>query len=307
MKENTAKRRNRALCLLLTLCMALSLCACGGSKAPAEEAPAPAAEAEEPAKEMPVAESETAAPAAEEAESAPEAEPETAEEAEPVAEEAAAEEAETAEPAEGAGAEEIVPLTDPAELRAAYQDACKALDSGNYEEAIRLFSRCPDYAKSNRKLLEAKYGYVHDHPDQNDPTTMAYLQDMKDANYGGYQYMYNLIYAWNVEITAINTSADSTEHMEMIGKHHEIFVHYKVSGGPPDGTLHMCMTGKLPAYYAGSWYKDVKAGDEGVFSFRYTKEPIDKGTVSALFHDQNGRLIGMRSTFLSDPKPSPKA
>ena len=298
MKNRTMMKS--ALCLLLTLCMVLSLCACGQKKA--EEAEAPAEEAQETVKSLDTP--------AESAEAAEEAEAEAAEVEEAPAEEEAeaAEEPaeEAAEETEEAAPEEAAPLTDPEEIRAVYQDACKALDSGNYEEAIRLFARCPGYAKADRKLLQAKYDYVHANPDQNDPTTMAYLQDMKDANYGGYQYMYNLIYAWHVEITAINTDPNSTEHMERIGKHNEVFVHYKVSGGPPEGKLHLCMTGKLPAYYAGSWYKDVVAGDEGVFSFRYTKEPRDKGTVSALFHDQNGRLIGMRSTFLSDVYGSTK-
>ena len=296
--RNTNSSVRGLLCLLLTPCMVLSLCACGKK----------AAEVETPAEEVQTENKSVTAPAEEKAEEEKPAETEAPAEAE----EAPTEAAEDAEPEAGEAAEaveapeEVIPLTDPEELRAAYQDACKALDSGNYEEAIRLFSQCPGYAKANRKLLDAKYDYVHANPDQDNPTTMAYLQDMKDANYGGYQYMYNLIYAWHVEITAINTDPDSTEHMEMIGKNHEVFVHYKVSGGPPEGKLHMCMTGKLPAYYAGSWYKDVVAGDEGVFSFRYTKEPRDKGTVSALFHDQNGRLIGMRSTFLSDVPKSGK-
>ena len=259
------------------------------------EKAAAAKDAEEAEKAAKAAEEKAAEEAAKTAETEKAAE-EAAKAAE--AEKAAEEEAESA--AEEAAARNIAPLTDPEELRVAYMDACRALDNGNYEEAIKLFSQCPDYAKANRKLLEAKYGYVHENPDRDNPTTMAYLQDMKDANYGGYQYMYNLVYAWHVEVTAINIDPNSEEHMEMICKTHEIFVHYKVSGGPPDGKLHMCMTGKLPAYYAGSWYKDVVAGDEGVFSFRYTKEPKDRGTVSALFHDQNGKLIGMRSTFLCD-------
>lgn len=179
----------------------------------------------------------------------------------------------------------------------AYTAGTVAVKEKDYEAGEKWFALSTGYRDSESKRLKCEYDYVHDHPERTDAVTMKYLKDMKDNKYSAYQTAYDLVYAWHVEIIAMNNSPTSKTHMEMIGQNDKIYVHYKVSGGPPGGVLNMRVVEKLPDCYAGNWTTKVSDGSEGTCSYWYTSGS-QTGTTSVIFYDESHRVIGMRSTYL---------
>ena len=118
-----------------------------------------------------------------------------------------------------------------------YNRACQQLLQKDYVGAISSFANCKDYKDTAAKVLQAKYGYVVDHKNDTDTTTYNYLKDLTSARYSGAQAIYNELYAWKAIFIAINTSeSDITTNKTTISKYNTWYVHFKIEGGPPNGS-----------------------------------------------------------------------
>ena len=121
--------------------------------------------------------------------------------------------------------------------KAYYDWGCQLINQGDYQEAIKKFL-CSSYSGTGQKILEAKYLYCASNKDRTSSIVYDYLQELISANYSGAQSLYDSLYQWSVTPLCVNTSEDDTiSNYSSISKYNTWYFHFKVSGGPPDGSM----------------------------------------------------------------------
>lgn len=152
-----------------------------------------------------------------------------------------------------------------------------AEDDGDDGAAIRWYTQCSDYEDAAQRLRACEhrldeeedettgstqaggqsstadsasyaemYAYVTTHRQRDDETTADYLTQLCQANYRDSQEIYDSLYAWKVEVFFNTDAADLTTHLDTVSASQTLYVHYIVSGGPPDETLALKYTYKKP-------------------------------------------------------------
>lgn len=162
------------------------------------------------------------------------------------------------------------------------------------------------YQDTANKILDAKYGYATSHKDHDDRTTFDYLQELVDKNYSGAKSVYAELYDWKVTVTAVNTSADSTENMTSISRYQSIYFHYKLTGGVPGSTTILTTRVSYPSGDTRSqkWDDTYSNGSSsvlfwsgGLYSSSNGNGPT--GTLTVRFYDSDGNLIGSGSVKIT--------
>ena len=179
-----------------------------------------------------------------------------------------------------------------------YNRGCSLLNAKKYEAAISDFEKSEGYSDAKKKINEAKYGYVKSHNDREDYTTYDYLRDLKKAKYKDAAKIYNKLYAWHVEVIAINDTEDSTYYnYTSLSRYDTMYFHFKVTGGPPDGSTSITAKAKWPD--GGTTKRTGKNhydGSEGWFSYWYTNPYYgDTGKLKVTFYDGKGNKVGSGS------------
>ncbi len=185
---------------------------------------------------------------------------------------------------------------------AKYGLGCQYIEHGRYEKAVDLFEELGKYSDSAKKRIEAMYNYVTTHRKNTDVKTYEYLKVLKKEGKKGYKdsaEIYKSLFAWNVELVALNTKIDDISTIERSISKKADYLHFifRLSGGPPNGKITMTHTviwpsgGKTKAswdwenYTAGetfgcAWgtgpYSDVSNAKAGILTIRvYDKETGD--------------------------------
>ena len=178
----------------------------------------------------------------------------------------------------------------------AYQKAIQTFSSKKYEEAYLQFSALGTYKESGTKatesaikagdtllaqknydaafdwykkvgrkdlINEAKYQYVITHRNNDDWTTLEFVNDLVDAKYKDASSISKEVQAWKVEIIAVNSDPNSTQNKTSISKYDPVYVHFRLTGGTPNGSIEPYIHYKMPNGKTGtySWNYSCKDGD----------------------------------------------
>ena len=176
-----------------------------------------------------------------------------------------------------------------------YKGGLAAIDAKDYKKAIALLNAVKndsEYGDANAKLNEAKYLYVLGHKSSNDSTTFQYLKDLKNIGYADSYSIYNNLYQWTVDIYAVNSSSSSKTNTSSISRRDYAYAHFRVSGGPPSGTIKIRIAGYLPNT-DGPLYSDYincSRGTDNWYSVYYTTGGAS-GTGWFKAYDENGNLL----------------
>lgn len=120
-----------------------------------------------------------------------------------------------------------------------YSLATARLEQGQYMSAIEGFEKLRGYKDADEKILEAKYKYVnYNRSSCKEPIYYEYICELVDIDYGDAQSIYDEVYAWNVEIVAINDDG-SEENMSSVSKYGKVYFIIKATGGVPDGEIYI--------------------------------------------------------------------
>ena len=162
----------------------------------------------------------------------------------------------------------------------------EALTKKNYEKAIEWYSK----AGKSEDVKNVKYQYVLSHRNNDDETTFEYLSDLRKANYKDSVAIFSELYSWKIEIIAVNSDPNSTQNKTSISKYDPVYVHFRVTGGTPNGSFKPYVTYTLPNKKSGStefddYYYDGYTGwfgwGEGIYSEpKYGQE----GTLTLTFY-----------------------
>ncbi len=187
---------------------------------------------------------------------------------------------------------------------AVYNYGCQLLDGKDYSAALIQFGKCRDYKDAKRKMLDAKYGYVTLHKSNTGTTTYNYLKELVDSGYSGAKSIYNELYAWTVNIYAINNrESDDSTYSSQLSKYDTWYFHLKLEGGTPSG-------GSEQLYYKFT-YPDGSSsgkkafgskwgrGDSGVVCAWWDQPQYGaSGTLTFTVYDSNGNNIGSASVSI---------
>ncbi len=178
-----------------------------------------------------------------------------------------------------------------------YLYGCDLMSKKRYREAVAQFNKCKEYKNTPNKLLEAKYKYVTSHLTSKDNMTFHYLKDLIAADYPEAQDIYDEIYQWKIQITAVNNSEESTATMSSVSRYDTIYFHYKVTGGTPGESLEITMNGQLPNCPLLVRTATVNGDWSGFYCIYYTYGS-SSGTASAMFYDPEGNELASASIYV---------
>lgn len=190
----------------------------------------------------------------------------------------------------------------------AYNKATQIFNSGKYEEAYALFNALGMFKDSGDRATEsaikegdalvaknkydegiewykkvgnsdkvnaAKYKYVMAHKNNDDTKTWSYLYDLTKIDYRDADSLYSSLYDWKLELIAVNSNPDSTQHQTTISKYDPVYIHFKLTGGTPNASMEPYVKYTLPNGKTGSYDWDDKIYDgytgwygwaEGIYS-----------------------------------------
>lgn len=135
-----------------------------------------------------------------------------------------------------------------------YQKACSKIDSGLYSAAVELLEEIDDYSDSKSKMNQAMYNYVLKHKNNNDPATFDYLKRLKRVGYKNSTTIYNTLYEWKITVLAINSDEDDeTTNKDSISRHKSIYFHLKLTGGEPNASTRIFVKPHYPSGEIGEY------------------------------------------------------
>ncbi|MBO5891449.1 MAG: TIR domain-containing protein [Oscillospiraceae bacterium] len=180
-----------------------------------------------------------------------------------------------------------------------YQQGLYELSKKNYSGAINAFERVKDYSDSKEQIKEAKYQYVKANKSRTDTTTYTYLKDLKSAKYKDSADIFKELYAWKLEVVAVNSDPDDEKtNKTSISVYDPVFFHFKVTGGEPGAETTLKVKRYMPSGETG-WYTftwDVYNGAESWYGWEngvYTNPAYGtRGTLKVEFYDEDGNKIG---------------
>ena len=151
---------------------------------------------------------------------------------------------------------------------ASYNVALKSMGEKDYKFAVFCFEEAKGYSDANKKINEAKYEYVKANKNRTDTTTYSYLKDLKDVNYSDAKTIYNDLYAWKVSVVTNTSESNETSNYTSISMSSTIYVHVKLTGGPPNESVKLKYSYKWPGSSTGSdsWDWAWKDGTSSWFS-----------------------------------------
>jgi len=184
-----------------------------------------------------------------------------------------------------------------------YLYGCELLDAKKYTEAIKQLNSSSGYKDADKLILKAKYNYVCSHRSRSDSTTSKYLDDLVSVNYSDSKTIYKDLYAWKMEVVAINNSSTSTANYSSVSKNSNWYYHLKLTGGPEGGSTYITCKGYFPNGSTTGSTTDYKwySGETGEWYFYYyTPAYGSTGTFRADFYDDKGNKIGSASVYLTN-------
>ena len=162
----------------------------------------------------------------------------------------------------------------------------EALAKKNYEKAIEWYSK----AGKSDDVKNVKYQYVLSHRNNDDETTFSYLSDLRKANYKNSGEIFSELYSWKIEFVAANSDPNSTQNKTTISKYDPVYIHFRLTGGTPNGSIKPYVKFTLPNGKTGTyeWDYTCKDGDslwygwaEGIYTNpQYGQE----GTLTVTFY-----------------------
>ena len=182
----------------------------------------------------------------------------------------------------------------------------KARDNEEYHEAIRYYEKCKGYEAEfegfENILLECKYQYIVSVPD--DSETSDYKKYLKDLS-GNEQYsakvsdIYKEVFAWKVELVAVNNSQFSLDNYNEIAMTSPVCVHARLAGGD-GGKIRVSVSYYLPAgigdtMFIGDKSTYLEAGADISIIFYYTFNPIPGLASWTYYNADTGESIGSGS------------
>ncbi|MBQ8247525.1 MAG: hypothetical protein IJZ42_10365 [Lachnospiraceae bacterium] len=188
------------------------------------------------------------------------------------------------------------------EIEVTYLYGCYLFERRDYKAAVEAFNNCEGYEDTDKKVLEAQYEYVLAHQNANDNTTYEYLNNLIDENYMNSKALFKEIYKWEMEVTAFNTSENSSYDMSSISKYSEWYCHVKMQGGVPGECTRVKFVATFPDgdTYSDWWDFEFLRGDTAYCYFWYdTPQYGSTGTLTVKFYDENGNLIGKDSVQIT--------
>lgn len=115
-----------------------------------------------------------------------------------------------------------------------YQYGLKMLKEKKWGEAINVFTQLDNYEDSQSNLKEAKYGFVLANKNSSNQITYKYLEELKETKYKDSEEIYESLYAWSVELVALNT--DENDYKTILSsvsrKNKYLHFEFRVQGGP---------------------------------------------------------------------------
>ena len=167
---------------------------------------------------------------------------------------------------------------------ASYNVGIACINSKDYKKAVTFLSEVSGYSDAKTKINEAKYAYVKAHKNNTDSTTYSYLKDLKAAGYSDSKTIYNDLYAWKVSVVTNTSETNETSNNSSISKYSTVYVHIKLTGGPPNEGVKLKYTYKWPGgstksdswdwemysgdtTWFGTWLNDPWYGSSGTFSY----------------------------------------
>lgn len=183
-----------------------------------------------------------------------------------------------------------------------YERACTALENGNYTEAISLFEELDDYLNSEEKLIQAKYKYVQANFYQHNTKTYTYLTELKDASYLNSEALYYDLYAWKLEVVAVNSDPDdTTTNKSSVSRNSPLYFHLRLQGGEPGASTTLRVQYTLPGGSTGSytfnspWSAGTQTGwygwEDGLGG--------STGTLYMFFYDDDNNLLTSHAVYIS--------
>lgn len=197
---------------------------------------------------------------------------------------------------------ELGDYKDSAELykKTCYQHGLNMLEKKMWGDAVDVFSKLDNYEESKSKLKEAKYGYVLANKDSNNRTTYIYLEGLKEAKYKDSKEIYESLYAWSVELVALNTDENDYKTILSSVSRKNKYLHFEfvVQGGPPGQRITLTHKTYWPDgdVTNSKWYwENVRRGDTiGV----YWDDGFYTGTGTMkvkIYHKKTGDFLGEAS------------
>ena len=153
-------------------------------------------------------------------------------------------------------------------FESSYNVAVKYLDGKEYIKAIELFDSLESYKDSKTKSKEAKYQFVKQNYNNSNYTTYKYLKELKSAGYSDSKKLFNELYAWKVSVVINTSESNTTTNSSSISKYNTVYVHVKLTGGPPGEGVKLKYSYKWPgnSTKSGSWDWEMHSGDSTWFS-----------------------------------------
>ena len=178
---------------------------------------------------------------------------------------------------------------DAAQLRkeADYQHGIQLLTAGKYADAINQLGKCKGYSNADKKIMDAKYGYVQANFSRDNKTTQNYLKELIAAKYNGAQKLYDELYAWKVEIIAFNNTPYDHTSQNTVSKYQGMYCHFKVTGGEPGKTINLKVKVTAPNGQSGTIHFN-SCSDGSIWSTRFSYDnPYygATGTMSVVIYD----------------------
>lgn len=184
-----------------------------------------------------------------------------------------------------------------------YQDATTALNSGDYNTAIALFTELAEanYEDSAQQLKEAKYLYACNNLDRDNQRTVIYLEELSKIGYKDATGKLASLYEWKAAI-AISTLKQTSVHRDTVDATSQVFPFYyfnfRIYGGPPDGEFR----GTYEIIFSnGETFSDVYIGRDNDFYFAITVSATENALGKTIFnvYGENNELLATATSIIS--------
>lgn len=143
----------------------------------------------------------------------------------------------------------VITYKDAADRRtqAIYDYGCKLIKDKKYDEGIKQLKLIPAYKDSDSKIKQAevdkenqrKYDYITKHKNNQDRTTLKYLEELIAINYKDTSTIYKTLYTWGYKIVVNQSESNTTTNRTSIDKWHKWYFHVIISGGKPGESVHL--------------------------------------------------------------------
>lgn len=197
---------------------------------------------------------------------------------------------------------ELGDYKDSAELykKTCYQHGLNMLEKKMWGDAVDVFSKLDNYEESKSKLKEAKYGYVLAHKNNSDMLTYRYLEELKEAKYKDSKEIYKSLYAWSVELVALNTDENDYKTILSSVSRKNKYLHFEfvVQGGPPGESINIIDKVYWPdgSVSKSDWYWENQRRGNTIVLYWDDGFYTGTGTMKVkVYHKKTGDFLGEAS------------